>query len=137
VCRSWPVLLMSESSWTRWRQAFKTFSILDRLRRHRPNGWIVLHVTALEWLHRIAGLVPPARRSRHRYSYYRVHASYAKSVIWLKSNHRPLLSRPPSHVEPQRSGLGRRETRGSHAIATPGSTVTGVVPANSCITGSP
>jgi hypothetical protein len=49
----------------------------------------------------------------------------------------PFLSSPHPYVEPQRSGLGRRETRWSHAITTPGSTLTGVVPANSCMTGSP
>jgi hypothetical protein len=33
----------------------------------RPDGQIVLYLTPFEWLDRVAVLIPPPRRHRHRY----------------------------------------------------------------------
>ena len=37
------------------------------LPKSRPDGQIVLYLTLLEWLDRVALLIPPPRRHRHRY----------------------------------------------------------------------
>jgi hypothetical protein len=41
--------------------------LLYRLPKPRPDGQTVLRLTSLEFIERLAALIPPRRRHRHRY----------------------------------------------------------------------